>query len=785
MTKLIQFADAEQAERVDFDAISLAAREGDENITGGAVGYPNHWAEFTVTAPSPTTLRVSQGRYFEGEKIFDLDVSQDINLTTFVPFYTTDQRWIAIIARGVTETVTASRMVEVDAEAGETVAQSLPKTVRRRVDFSVQAGEINVTPVRPVIDPGDCCVCFVLLGQTGVVVQGGIAAIAPGNDWRVKTLYEVEGRLTVLEGRVNVVFQQVASLQTDLANVQAALTTIPRPELIRQFQRDLARMRRLLQLPDDARAYFYDPGLVRDQWDLAHGSWNARIREGLRFPYTQESDTQRALIDPDSPAIRLSNSVMLPAWTEQNRITVDGSGSFRNISDQVHTVTTAVRREVSRSAIEFGPTIAYCENQGEWAQVGAARVGETFQVNGETFQSLGVINSATPPNVDLSVLQTWNPDLTIERLVSHNSQPGVEGHRGFAAQQVITREWTETHWDYVTETFGVNGSTYGQSFLLSQPMILTSIEIKMTRVGSTGTLHLALCEVGATGAPDFSRVIARASLEPSALVVGWNKFNFPPRFLRSGRRYAWFTVTTGNHALQTVTGNTYAQGSLFVSTDGAWAQGSTEDDFAFRLNAARFTTNRAVVEFTPITLSGGMTQFALFYEGWAPDGCSVQWEWQATGDDEWYPLVAQTPSALSGLPALLRLRATLIGTSDLAPAIVMNARARAMAQRHAVSMMAITKPLVLGFNTTSVTIETMVDNFDPLHNTALNRLVIGSTVHDPVATTTEADITKAGRYKVTSTFTVPSSGTVRVRVAMTTDSVLRIPFVQDISMFAI
>ncbi|OYW64654.1 MAG: hypothetical protein B7Z40_13465 [Bosea sp. 12-68-7] len=780
MTKRTIFADAEQAEVLDFDAISLNAREGDENLIGDAIGYPSHWAKFAVSIQSPTVARVSQGRYYVFDKAYDLDAVEDIDLTSYLPIGSTDSRYIAIIARGVTETINAMRMVEVDAETGETVQQSLPKTERRRAFFSIQAAVPAVTPVKPTITPGDCVVCFLLVSPEG------ITAIEASNTHRVKTLYEVDGRLTILEGLMEVLFQSVATIRTDLANLQAeiGLIPIPRPEIIAQLQRDAARTRRILSLPEDTRAYFYDPGLVTDQWDLTHSAWNARVREGVRFPFAAQTDQQLTLTNPALTTILVQDNVVSTRWQEVNRLIVDGAGATKNISQQVHTVRTGTKRTVSRSAIEFGPTIAICENVGEWSQIGSARIGETFQVNGETFENLGLVTDPGA-NLDLSVIQTWNPGVTNQDIVNWNQNPASAGHQSFAARQVNTRNWTETYWDYKTETFGVNGSVYAQTFLASQPMVLTSIDLKFSRVGTDGVVHLALCETDATGQPWFERILATVSKPRNEITVGWNKFVIEPRFLTSGRRYAWFTVTTGNHELATVVGAKYSQGSLFWSTDGAWAQGSVDEDFCFRLNAARFDSTRTVVEFTPVALTGGMSQFQLIYGNWTPPGCSIVWEWSPTGDVAWYPVATLAENPLSSLPTLIRFRATMIGTTDLSPAIILGSGSRITAQRHGLSMAAVSKQCNFGFSTTEIVVETVVDNFDAARHTVTNKVMVGPTVVSATASTTEADITRPGRYKVVSTFTVSSTNNARLRVEMTTNSALHIPFVQDTSMFAI
>lgn len=778
MTKQLLFNEAEIAEPADFSTIGAHAREGLDNLNSGAIAYPRHWAEFTVSSPTGTTIQVAPGRFFTSSIVYDLDEPMGLSMTPHLPLVVGDQRYVAILARGVSETVDANRLIEVDAQTGATVSVSAPKTAVRRVDLVIQQGIASPTPLRPVIAANDCCICFVLLGSTGIL------QIESAQDWRVKTLYEVEGRVTVLEGQMVIAFQSVRTLQTDLAALEARLSRIPRPEVIAQLQRDAARTRRLLGLPDEARAYFYDPGLVRDQWDLAHPNWLARVREGIRFSFAAERDDRLELMNEADPNIRITEDVMLPVWTEVERIVVDGSGSFKNISQQVHTVTTAIQRSVSRSSIEYGPTIAVCENIAEWSQVGAQRIGEQFQVAGETFQNLGVINSNTP-QVDLSVIQTWNPTVTQEGVVNWNTLPQAAGHINYAVQQVIQTNWTETYWDYVTETFGVNGSVYAQSWLNAQGLVMTSIDVRFTRVGTTGDVHLALCETDATGAPTLDRVIIRTTRAASGLAVGWQKFSFTPRYLPPGRRYAWIVITTGNHALATVTGSQFTQGTLFWSTDGAWFQGSPEEDFAFRVNAAQFSRNRTIVQFEPLTLDNGMTQIHLLYPDWVPPGCNIVWEVKPSGSDDWSLLQPSDTNPFTGLPALAQLRATFIGTPDLAPAMELSSKARGRSQRHRTDMVAVSKQLNFGFNTTAIVVETVVDAWQPAHNTIENRLIVGGSVVTPTTTTTEPDITRPGRFTVKSEFTVTSTNNARLRVNLGTNSVLRIPFIQNISLYAI
>lgn len=752
MTKVIQFSEAEISETADFDKISQFAQDGDDLIVGGAVGYPHHWSAFTITKTSGVELTINPGSLFAGALVYAADASISVNLQPYLPLVLGDQKWAALLVRGKVDTTTEGRLIEVDADTEETVLQAVPKVTSRDVEIVVQQGTPGPTPLKPEVAADQCCLAFVLLATTG------IDTIEPGELWRVKSLYEVEGRVTSLEVSLDKALQSIATIKTDVANLAARLKDIPNPAVIQQIERDVAMTRRKLNLPDTARAYWYDNGLLPDPWDTTHANWLARIKEGVRFAYAAIADMQLALVDESSNAIRVSaRRLMLPAWTETPRIVVnpDGSGS-KNISQLVHTVTTAIRNDIARTAISYGPTVNVCENNAEWSFLLGDYAGQTFAINGEVFQDTGIVTTAF----------------------------GV-GHYVHAVRQVYTREWVDTYWTYVTESFGVNGSIYGQSWLNSQAGILTSIDLDFTRVGSDGEVHLFLCETNGSYAPDFASVIEAVTLTQAQLATGWVNFPFRPTLLEAGKRYAWFAVTTGNHALSTVSGNKFAQGTLFYCTDGAFAQGDPETDFAMRINFAQFAATRVVVPFQPVTLENGMTELNLLYAGWAPGGTDLVWEVKPTGATAWQAIEGAADSTLTGLPALVEIRAVFVGTTDLMPAIVLDATARARTARHRGDMRAVSDEIPFGISSSSIVVEARWDNFDPAVNTAANKLIVGGVEVSPSATTVIVDDGKPSRRTVRSTFALGApASSARVEPSGTTSNVLKVPFIQDVTLYA-
>ncbi|BAF88157.1 hypothetical protein AZC_2159 [Azorhizobium caulinodans ORS 571] len=754
MTRIVSFTEAEVAEPQDFGNISLYAREGDDHIVGGAIDYAHHWADFSISQPSSIELRINPGRLFAGAIVYAAEEPIDLNLQIHLPLVTGDRRYVALLLRGATRTLTAQRMIETDAETGETVEQAVPKTESRIVEVVIQQGLPSPTPLKPSVAADQCCLAFVELAPTGIV------AVELDHGSRLKSLAEVEGRLTTLEGEVSNTIRRTTTLETDVANIASRLTDIPHPTIIRQLKRDVANVRRQLAMPDEARAYWYDAGLVQDAWDLTHATWLARVREGIRFPWAAERDSQLALLDPGSAALRMSGTLLLPAWEEAVRIEVPGDGGSTNISQLTHTVTTAVRREIARQVVEYGETVTVCENNAEWATSYGRSVGELFTVKGETFEVVAIAGNTE-----------W------------------AGHVLRAVRRIITRTVTDVYWDYVTESFGVNGSIYGQTWLCAQPMILTSIDLSFTRVGSSGDVHLFVCECDDTGQPRLDRVIVTTTLAAKDLAAGWVTFPLRPSLLESGRRYAWATVTTGNHALETVAGNRFAQGSRFTCTDGAWSQISTEVDFAMRIKAATFAAPRTVVEFAPLTLENGMTELRLLHGGWAPGGTALTWEVKPSTSNAWQPLTladVEGGDTLAGLPALVQLRAVFVGTTDLQPAIVLDAKARGMTFRPRGEMIAVSRSQAFGLATSTIQLEVVVDAYDASRHNMQLRLVVGASILSPSAVSLTPDLVNPKKRTVLATFILGAPVTeARARVDMTTTTVTDVPFIQNIALYAL
>ncbi|KKX24310.1 hypothetical protein [Rhizobium sp. LC145] len=751
----VSFADAEIADHGDFENIGRYAQDATDGIWLDAIGYPAHWAAFTVTQKSAQEVTVSAGRYVAGEIVYEHAEPTNLNLQLQIPAAASDQRWIAILLRGEEVIVSENRPFETseDPETSIIVQRTTPKTVKRVVSLIVQPGEANPVPSKPVVASTDACIAYVLLTSAGIDV------IEPGNDSRVKTLFEIEGRVTALEVDLSGLFLRTETIETQIVNIWGKLSEIPRPVIIRQMQRDIGAARLKVDLPDEARAYAFDQGLVMDQWDNTHVDWLARIEEGVRFGFAATLQARLEVQAEDDPKIAFRGRRMVPAFDEVTRIANTSLDGTLNISQLVHTETTLVRKEASRIRMTYGPTQWACENQAGWAGLGGdARVGQMLNVGGETFE-------------------------VVYQDVNHGP-----GHQTYGVRQIRYEIYNEPYWEYVTEEVGVNGSIYAQTFLVAQPMQMTSVDLAFARVGVDGDVHVFIVETTNAGTPKFDAVLAQGVLPHASLSVGWNKCILPITLLESGKRYAIMTVTTGAHALHVSAANKYTGGTQFVTTDGAFAQGSTETDFCFRVNAARYRSPRTVIPMQALNLADGMTQIDMIYAGWVPGGCQLAWEIRPAGTDKWVELDDGDPATnpLVGLPSSVELRMVMMGTADLQPMIQLDEKAVSRVSRNRANMVGVSKAINFGISTTSIVTQYTVDAFDPAHHAFTPSIIVGAAVVAPSTTEVSVDPNRPTRRTYLSTYTLGAAATAaRMRMAATTDNVVTVPFVQDVFISAL
>jgi hypothetical protein len=764
----IDFSDSEILDPVDLDAVASLPLALEEMFARDLSGYPQHWSGFTVsTTATPTEVLISEGAYWDSKDIFKVRSPLTESLLQYQPLNANDEVWVALILRGQTDTTNADREFETsnDVDVSVPVVTSTPKYIDKNATIVIQTGPTGPAPQpKPTIAENDANIAFVRLTSSGVDGSN----IIPDLTRRVTTVYELDLLAKELSATTTSLTEKTQTIQSDLAHLAGRFDDIPSWEVLEFMQRGISQNTISARGAEEGDApYFYDPCLVDAGFDILHADWLGDISEGIRFPTEAEAFANMNVLNSDDDLISLVDNFLMPAYVEEPRIVndVDGTDDV-SLSDQVHTVITAEKKTVSRKKETYGKTFKVCVNRTEWGLNDKEnQVGKSLKHAGETFK---VVAQETKP-VTYKSGKTWDSTFVYMK-------------------KKQTQVYTRTYWEYKTETYGINGSVRSQSFLNEKEQVLTSIDIYLSKVGSSGNIHMLIVGVPENGAPTFNDIIATSEVAHADLAVGWINFAFDPTLLEAGRRYAFVPVTTGNHNALMTGGNKFAGGTSFTTTDGAFQQGDLLKDFVFRINCARYPNVRTVVEFEPLTLTGGMTDIEFLMTAWETSQARVVWEYQKTGTSTWFTLDDDPDTALSGLPALCRLRAVFIGTQEVQAMMKVGAESRSRCFRRGSTLQMVPQERALDISSDNIRAVYEIDGYDPAVHTVTPKLHHsgGTIVAAADAVTIEIDPYDNERAKVRATFMLGSAVTDAAPRLDVSTSNKTVPFhVQNFSLHAL
>jgi hypothetical protein len=295
---------------------------------------------------------------------------------------------------------------------------------------------------------------------------------------------------------------------------------------------------------------------------------------------------------------------------------------------------------MSRTRTRYGAPFTVCTNSAFWRSGTYDPNTHIFRKNGETFVVLAGDTGAA--------------------------------HAGIRLEQFWIDTYQEPYWDYIVIPQSVNGAVLAQSFLNSADGWLAQIGLFFVAKAGSGDVTVAVCEVGDNGAPDASKVIVSATLPWASIIVSSTvstKVALPPTFLKAGKRYAIVLISAAAHTVGISTTGAYTQGTMFYSTDGVYQMGDLTKDLMFELYFCSFAAPRVSIQLNPISLSGGIAAIDILAQSVVPENCSLTYEVQVGGI--WSSLSGVTPNLLIGLPPLIPLRATFVGTTDVAAGVML------------------------------------------------------------------------------------------------------------------
>ncbi|MEI2387475.1 hypothetical protein [Breoghania sp. JC706] len=618
--------DYQEVPASDFMAMQDYARDGVDALVKYTIHDGQAYAGFTVTGSGTFEVTIQPGIYVSAGKMFAARAAATRDLVEYQPV--ANKVAVAIVVWGSTVDQSPEyRDFVVNLETEETEARQVNLERARIANLGTIGGVESGDPQYPTIPLDRIAVAYVILSPTG------IEEIITNTDNDLASSRRNDQRLDVIEDWKALAEPRISTIATDVANLSNAQTGRVTMEDLFSVTADVARLKEAAGLPDDYADYGADHYLDEDESATDDVEFLAKVEEGVRFAPENKNTTELALFSSINAQVTLTNGLLLPKFTSELRVSVDGYVGEQSITQYTQTSYEVVQKTMSRERIRWGQVYNYCTNSAWWRSGNYDPVTNIFTRNGETFQ---VLSGNTSRN-----------------------------HQSIRLQQFWVDTYEDPYWEVVTDTYTLNGAQVAQTFLNSQAGWLTGVDLYFTRRGTSGNVHLTLCELTPSGTPDLSNAIQQVTVDfldlkqyPTATTVA-----FTPTYLTAGKRYAAVLTTQGDHYIGMADGGDYLAGTFFYSTDGAYYAGDITKDMMFGLRFAKFATSRVAVDLQPLNLNGGIAGIDLLSSMVVPDACDLTFQVQLnTG---WVPVSEISTNALVGLPPLLPLQAIFQGTPDL------------------------------------------------------------------------------------------------------------------------
>jgi len=720
MERKVNIQDWQKVTVEDFNNFGLFPRYSFDHIVADTLIPGMAYTGFTTVQTAPAVVTVGNGRLYHNGLVFynDSEGGASLDLLSVLPVVT--RRYVGVVVWGQeVETDTEPRTFLTDPVTRATVARVVSTENRRWANISTVVGAEGPDPQRPSVASNTLAVAWILLDTTGIV------SIEMIEENRAPNLANLDARMDENDAWRSATASRLDTLATDIAALALRLNGTAGMKFVLKIAADVARVKETLDLPDTYTAWGADHFLTPDESDITHVDYLAKVEEGIRFGDAAQRDSQMGLLNPMDPAVINQANFVLPVYDQVSRLEVLGNDSELSISQyQFQTISWELCAK-TRTRIRWGCPFYVCSN-GVWWFAPRGSDWQTSIGQGEQANGGGV--SGMTPNTDLiydpirNILTRGNETFQILD-VQDNPNHTILRLAQFWVDEVID----SYYWRQVVTIEGLSGSVVSQTFLNSQGGWLTSVDLFLTRIATTGDLHVLICECNVTGSPNFEKVIARSTLPVDRLrtVPNHTRADFLPTYLAKGGRYAVVLQTPGNHFISLVHNNKFAQGSLFSSSDGAWSVGDLTKDMAFRLNFAKFRANRCVVQLLSLELSDGMAAIDLNFDSTRPPGTTVSFEVQVNGN--WVPLGYYDANPLVNLPSLLPFRVLLVGTTDEMPGIGVASNSRSLTSRPRSDFRHISTARTMPSNVNTVYCDYRLESWrGPPFHTFTPRLLVGA-----------------------------------------------------------
>ena len=533
----------------------------------------------------------------------------------------------------------------------------------------------------------------------------GIEKITRVEDYVLPRLYETKADVKELKNWRALTEPRLISIVTDLSTLAKKTDGKADLKAVLELMADMARVKEKLNLPSTYHSY--DADYFGDASKIDADNTQAKVFNGLLFPNAGEAGANLALFNPYDPNIQRFDSLVLPKYDLVPKLETKGFSGDISISRYQWQTLTLQKYTYYRYYWTYG-----------WG----------WNCYWNWYYS------------------RWN--------WYWGNGYWWYGRCGYWVSYPVT----EYRLQETTHT--INGAIVAQTFVVSSPMWLAGLGLYFTQKDSNADIHIVICETE-NGKPVLQKTLTHVTLNPSDVrkYPSETIINLPPVFLKPGR-YAICFITQGDYKVATVSGQNYLQGTLFYGTDGDYFTGDLTKDIMFKLYAAQFKQARTEVQLQPVSLAGGITDLQIIAPAIVPEGTELIYEINVGG--KWYPL--KETGRLASAPDIVPLRAVMLGTADLQPALILTEQA-ITASRPATTFFAASTERVLSASRQNIDVQVLIHKFDPTKHTINCQLIdtAGNTTYNPAVVATEQEDEDAIRK--TFTFNI-SAGIQRYKIKL-------------------
>lgn len=756
MESIVIYRDRQELQSADLNSTQEFARASLDHVVRDAIEAGKGYSGFSATKTAATEVTMSSGRLYAGGAVYARNEDVIVDLFNVLPLVT--RKRVAIVAFGQeVDTDVQPRDFLIDAQTGTTEPQSVAMENLRRAEVSTVAGTEGPDPSYPATDANVTVLAYVLMDP------GGIISIEQWQPSQLPNLRNIADRTHALESWRGQISGQVDTLRTDLSALADRLSAYATKSEIVELTERLEEIREEVYAPGAYIFYGTNHFLTEQGSNPAHPDFDAVVAEGIRFPVVGSATSELALLNPNDIFIEVNNGFVLPRYDHGVRLDLTGYSSETRLAQ--YTFETIELRQLTRTRTRrrYGRSFVVCTNATWWRQGRFDPIANVFRRAGETWEV--------------------------------NDVAAAQRHAAIRVTQFWIDTYQEPYWDHVTITNTVNGQQVAQSFLNSQDGWLSQVGLYFSRKAAAGDVTVLVTETS-YGMPDLTRVISRTTLAVGDIEVGAvstgaglpslveTRVPIDPTYLTAGRRYAIVLVTTGDHYVaMTRTDNGVVQGTFFVSTDGAFFSGNLAEDMKMRLYFAKFDRPRISVELQPLQLAGGILDLDLLTPGITPPACRTDFELQVNG--AWVPLdAAPNGPNLTSLPAILPVRVTLTGTTDLMPGLGLQG-SEVTVSRPKLSFTWVSQTRTLGSATTSVKIVTDLQGYDETDHDCTVSLLTGAGLDGSASADVVEDVVLPdGTIRRSSIFNLASVSDYAVRIVGSTANAAKLFLVGELIEYA-